>query len=164
MKILLLEDTLTYAESLKRHLSGSEIDLATNLPDFDYLLYEEPGVQAYDLVLMDLNIVMSDISNEELREYIAELRTYEPNTVFGIPLLGLDYFHCKVLTHSATKDCAEKKFFLISGHVTLLQRDKTFEERKIIFPPERLLDKGLEGHASHLRQLANKVRRQGGAP
>jgi len=159
MKILLLEDNLAYAKSLKKYLSDSEIDLATNLPDFDYLLYEEPCVQAYDLVLMDLNIVMPDISDEALREYIPELRDCDPNPVVGIPLLGLDYFLSKVLTCPSTKDCAAEKFYLISGHATLLKRERIFETRQISFSMDHLLDKGLESHAAHLKELANKFRR-----
>jgi len=157
VKILLLEDGVC-AESLKGFLSDCSVEVVNNLLDFDCLLYEEPGVQAYGLVLMDLQIDMPYIGPQELIECIPEMKGFEQNTVFGLHLLGLDYLHSKVLNHPITKGCVKEKFYLISGHAQLLKRKKIFETRQIDFSLEHLLDKGQEDYAELLKRLVNKLR------
>jgi len=153
-RILLLEDNGGFAESMIANLFPHKIDLVDNLSSFNSLLYKDPGVKGYDLVLMDLFFHVSPSAWEKLCIRIPEMRREKPCKVKGIPLYGLDYFVGKVLTNPETKDIAETKFVLFSGHARLIRTEKLFEEHGIQFPIERLLDKA-DGLFDNLSKFIN---------
>ena len=135
-KYLVLEDNADFAQSYKMRLSGiADVVAVDNLVTFDERLFDYPGLDVFDKVIVDLAIPLGDLSMDDL---LGELPQMSPNVTMlngKIPLLGWDYFYNKIMQNKVCRQNMNK-FVIISGHVTLfmeyLKKNKINLQTKII--------------------------------
>ena len=141
MNLLMLEDDYDVVGAFNTVYSkrGVIIDHVDNLLDLNYCLYENPGVDEYDLVLLDLAVNMPNLTTRDIREALPQMPEYTTSFFDRIKLYGWDYYINIICKQDTTKKESAKKFILISGHAHLLQEQGIFSKEK--YPSVRLIDK-----------------------
>ena len=149
-KILLLEDEL---DSMDCGLDTTkyDVDLVRDLETFDFCLYDDPGIDFYNAVVMDLKVVLGEWAEDRLEEVLPVLAQNRPIKAAGIELHGLTYLRYKLLADKKMRSVVQQKFILISGHAGFITRENVFENNEIDFPHKQLLDKGDEFYFDNLR-------------
>jgi hypothetical protein len=145
-KILFLENDLQFVKAIKQTFHSHVIKCAENLLVFDSAIYGSPGIDAFDLVLIDLALNFPPDIIELYKKEIPDL--YVESLVKAnitrldakIYLYGWDYYQRVIRHRDKTKECAHTKFALISGHTVRLKKKKLYPES--IPSNVELLDKG----------------------
>ncbi len=132
MKILILEDTAeisnTYEELLSAIDKNIHVEICTMLPSFDESLFDNPGIESYDKVIIDAMIdTPFGVDLEKYEIWLKEKGLDAPTVLDAerkdIPIYGWDYYNRIVTTSPETKNHLGK-FLIVSGYAELI-REKT---------------------------------------
>lgn len=135
MKILLVDDNEEFLTSFsEKYDKKYDILTAENIPLMDEYLFDHPGIDEFDAVLLDLDIGLGDYTADEWSEFCGE---FSGNSYFLLNgtrnLYGWDYYIRVICGRDITKSKLAR-FILFSGHTDALRRQA---------PPDQI--KGLGG-------------------
>jgi len=128
-KILWLEDDIdVVAAVINAFRDKCDFTVVDNFFELSGRLFENPGVEEYDMVILDLTIETPGIPLATYMRKIPQMfqdkngDSCDATVVSGIALLGLDYYERIVCTDKRFQDCKNCKFVLMTGHGLLLER------------------------------------------
>ena len=145
MKLLFLEDEEEFRDAFCRTYSEHTIDNTDDIILFDNYLYEKPGIDSYNFIIMDLHIALKDLDQDSFFEVCAidgDAARFTPTSSalsLSISLYGWDYFVQKVMRHRRSRDLAKSRFVFISGQYAIIKEKKLLEKNEV--PSDHLLDK-----------------------
>jgi hypothetical protein len=118
-QVLILEDDAKIVTSLRNTHKKIEFTHADDLLDFHGYLYDEPGIESYALVIMDLQLSMDEHPETLLKEIFAGTDLFESSLTRPsrtCVLYGWDYYVRVIRKHNSTAPYADNKFIMLSGH------------------------------------------------
>lgn len=129
MNILLADDNEEFIASfIDKYEEKYDITTVENIPLMDEYLFDEPGIDEYKAILLDLDIGLGDYSVDEWVEYCAEFKN---STLFLLngtrSLYGWDYYNSVICKRDISKS-KQAKFILFSGHVDALRRQAPIDQ------------------------------------
>ena len=154
MKILWLEDDDNVIEATLNRFMAHEFIVAKNLFRFDQLLFNDPGVDEYNFVWIDLSISMGSTPESALLKAFPNLFAGKPPYRLSADrMYGLEYFKNIIWPNERVKDCRTTKFILLSGYTHIVERDGLLAG----FPDVLLYKKGIKETIAALAKHLGEV-------
>jgi len=127
--VLWLEDEENLVEAVK-NVYGKKCNftVVSNFSELKGHLFDSPGIEAYDCVILDLTIETPGAALSICKRKIPKMfkdkdGNYVGTTmVAGISMLGWDFYNRVVCVDDRFKDCKDSKFVLVTGNRTLVER------------------------------------------
>jgi len=154
-KILWLEDEIDVIDAVCDSFQGKcEFAVVNNLFELQRQLYKDPGVETFDLVLLDMSIASPGISIRTYKRKMPQLfedeqgNYLEASSYANLPMIGFDYYKRIVCVDKKFADIKFNKFMLMTGHYALLERGGLLKDI-----PVRVIKKRGQGSYEELEKL-----------
>ena len=162
MNILIIENDIPYANSLRAEYSQHAITVTEDLLRLHSFLFVEPGIEYFHAFFLDLHINFGSLTIDEVEaEFKADFPQLFATPFFkfndAIPLHGWDYYNRIICKDERTKNYADR-FLLISGHAPLLSIQADEAEIKAV--GDRLISK-YGGTDNQIRLILDRLEKHG---